>query len=50
MGCGCKNGNNLGLPSKEKIREIERQKELASQTIKETIRKTVEKYFNNSEN
>ena len=49
MGCGCKNKVNPQL-SQKTIQEIESKKLESSQNIKESIKKTVEKYFNQTKN
>lgn len=47
MGCGCKNKQPTQL-TPQQIQEIEKKKLESSQTVKESIRKTVEKYYNSS--
>ncbi len=49
MGCGCKNKQQAQL-TPQQLQEIEKKKLEASQTIKESIKKTVEKYYNSSNN
>jgi hypothetical protein len=46
MGCGCKNKENQqNQLNPQQIQEIERRKAESSANVKETIKKTVEKYY-----
>jgi hypothetical protein len=47
MGCGCKNKQTTQL-TPQQIQEIEKKKLESSTTIKESIKKTVEKYYNST--
>jgi hypothetical protein len=49
MGCGCKNKVQTQL-TPQQVKEIEQKKLESSQNIKESIKKTVEKYYNQSNN
>lgn len=46
MGCGCKNKEQEPVSSQE----LEKKRLESSQAIKESIKKTVEKYYNQSNN
>jgi hypothetical protein len=50
MGCGCKNktAQQSTQLSPQQIKEIEEKRAESSANIKETIRKTVDKYYNKS--
>lgn len=51
MGCGCKNKSQQQAPQSEPNAKIlEAAKKQQSETIKQTIKKTVEKYYNVQKN
>lgn len=51
MACGCKNKDNQqNQMTPQQIQEIERRKMESSANVKETIKKTVEKYYNRNNN
>lgn len=51
MACGCKNNQNSNnqQTSAQKIQEVSKQTLDVSANIKETIQKTVQKYYNNNQ-
>jgi DNA-binding protein Fis len=47
MGCGCKNKNNGGQPNPQPVQSPQTQNASNNQTIQESIRKVVDKYYKN---
>ncbi len=45
MGCGCKNKQQNAQPQQVDTKVIEEAKRKQSETIKDSIKKTVEKYY-----
>lgn len=47
MGCGCKNKNNGGQPPQPQTNQVSAsQPQRPAETIQESIKKVVEKYYN----
>jgi hypothetical protein len=46
-GCGCKNkGNESQQPTTQQVQAAQVQKQQTAESVKNTIKKTVEKYYN----
>jgi hypothetical protein len=46
MGCGCKNNNQAQPQTEQQVQTAQIVKKQQSESIKQAIRKTVEKYYN----
>jgi len=46
MGCGCKNNGQAQPQTQQQIQAAQVTKQLQAETIKQAIKKTVEKYYN----
>jgi hypothetical protein len=47
MGCGCKNkGNSQAQPTEAQIQQAQAVKQQQTESVKDAIKKTVEKYYN----
>jgi hypothetical protein len=46
MGCGCKGNSQPQQPTEQQVQEAQAVKQQQTESIKQAIKKTVEKYYN----
>ena len=46
MGCGCKNNNATEAQTQQAVQKVAATKQQQTESIKQAIKKTVEKYYN----